>query len=180
MPRLFIAIDPPPTQRDRIQTICSNLPGARWIPAAQIHLTLRFIGEVAPDFHARIAAGLAAIRGGPLTLEIAGLGYFPPRGRPRVLWLALQQNERLTELRNMIETTLVGIGLPPEERKFAPHLTIARCKTSSQKNVADFTRENAAFALDPFPVEEFHLYSSRLTSAGASHRREASYRLGTP
>lgn len=180
MPRLFIAIDLPATQRARIQTICTNLAGARWITTEQIHLTLRFIGEVDHDLYRLIGAALAAIKSGPPTLEIAGLGHFPPRRPPRVLWVALHPNDRLAELRNLIETTLVNIGLPPEVRKFAPHITIARFKNSSIANVKDFITRNAPFQLPPFRAEEFHLYSSTPTSAGAIHRREASYRLDNP
>jgi 2'-5' RNA ligase len=179
MPRLFVAIDLPPAQRDRIQSICSGLPGTRWTPAGQIHLTLRFIGEVDDSLFRQITDTLAKIRTEPLTLTIKGLGHFPPRRLPRVLWVGLEKNDRLLQLRNRIETALVRIGLEPEERKFAPHITIARFKNPSLNRFKDFMATNNLFELPPFPVNEFHIYSSKLTSKGAIHQLEASFPVET-
>ena len=175
MPRLFIAIDLPSAQRERIRSICSGLPGTRWTPAEQIHLTLRFIGEVDGTLFQQIADSLAEIKTDPLTLKIEGLGYFPPRRTPRVLWVGLENNDGLLQLRNRIETALVRLGLEPEGRKFSPHITIARFKKPSLNRVMAFMDTNNPFELPPFPVKEFHLYSSKLTARGAIHQREASY-----
>ncbi|MCK4838982.1 MAG: RNA 2',3'-cyclic phosphodiesterase [Desulfobulbaceae bacterium] len=179
MPRLFVAIDLPPAHRDRIQSICTGLAGARWTPAEQIHLTLRFIGEVDNSLFRQITAALAEISSEPLTLQINGLGYFPARRPPRVLWVGLENNAGLLQLRNRIETALVRIGLEPEGRKFAPHITIGRFKKPSLHRVMDFMATNKLFKLPPFPVKEFHLYTSKLTSTGAIHQLEASYPLKT-
>lgn len=180
MPRLFIAIDLPPAQRDRIRSICSGLPGTRWTPAEQIHLTLRFIGEVDGDLYRQIADTLAEIKTEPLTLKINGLGYFPPRRTPRVLWVGLENNDGLLQLRNRIEAALVRIGLEPEERKFSPHITIARFKKPSLDRIMAFMATNNLFELPPFPVKKFHLYSSKLTATGAIHQLEASYPVRNP
>ena len=179
MPRLFVAIDLPPAHRDRIRSICSGLPGARWTPAEQIHLTLRFIGEVDNSLFRQITDTLAEIRTEPLTLKIKGLGHFPPRRPPRVLWAGLEKNDGLLQLRNRIETTLVRIGLEQEGRKFAPHITIARFKNPSLNRLTDFMVNNNLFELPPFPVKEFHIYSSKLTSTGAIHQLEASFPVKT-
>jgi 2'-5' RNA ligase len=175
MPRLFIAIDLPPVHRARIRSICTGIPGARWTPVAQIHLTLRFIGEVDFLLMQQISENLAEVRTEPLTLRIKGLGHFPPGRSPKVLWVGLENSARLLRLRKRLETALVQIGLEPERRKFAPHITLARFNTPPTKPLRDFLATNQLFELPPFPVQEFHLYSSRLTSSGAIHQLEASY-----
>jgi 2'-5' RNA ligase len=179
MPRLFIAIDLPPAHRDRIRSICFGLPGTRWTPAEQIHLTLRFIGEVDGNLFRQITGTLAEIRTEPLTLKIEGLGHFPPRRTPKVLWVGLKKNSELLQLRNRIETALVRLGMAPEGRKFAPHITIARFKNPSLTRLMDFMATNNLFALPPFPVKEFHIYSSKLTATGAIHQLEASFPVKT-
>jgi len=179
--RLFIAIDPPPEQRERIISLHAGLPGVRWTATGQIHLTLRFIGETDEALFRQISAGLASIRAEPLNLKIRGLGQFPPRRPARILWLGLAPNEQLLQLRNRIETTLVQGGLESEGRQFAPHITIARFrKVPPIKALADFMETNQQFELPSFAVREFHLYSSTITSAGAVHRREGSYPIPSP
>lgn len=180
MHRLFIAIDLPADQRKMISEICSGLPGARWTPPDHIHLTLRFIGAVDGAVFREIAAALAGIKTAPLVLKVKGLGCFPPRRSPRVLWLGLERNEALLHLRNRIETALVRLGLEPEHRKFSPHITIARFKEPHLGKVADFLTGHGLFELPPFPAEEYHLYSSHLTSTGAIHQIEASYPVASP
>ncbi|MEN8143233.1 MAG: RNA 2',3'-cyclic phosphodiesterase [Thermodesulfobacteriota bacterium] len=177
MKRLFVAVDLPAEMKAQIGSICHGLPDTRWIPPEQIHLTVRFIGEVEGSIFKQIASALAGIVCDPPMLEIKGIGHFPPRRKPRVLWLGVEPNDLLLRLRNRIEAILVKSGLPPEGRKFAPHITIARLKNPPINRVADFMAAHSLFALPPFPVEEFHLYSSILSSSGAVHRIEETYPL---
>lgn len=120
MYRLFVAVDVPPAVKRELVRLCSGLPGARWVAGEQIHLTLRFIGEVDGGVFRDIQEGLAAITGAPFALHLAGLGFFPPRGQPRVLWAGVEPVDPVAALRNKVETALVGLGLPPEGRKFSP------------------------------------------------------------
>ncbi|MEN8134622.1 MAG: RNA 2',3'-cyclic phosphodiesterase [Thermodesulfobacteriota bacterium] len=177
MTRLFVAIDPPPSHRLQIKSICRGLPGARWIKPEQIHLTLRFIGEVDGNLFRQIIDELAAIKTEPLTLKIKGIGHFPPRRSPRVIWLGLEQNDSLVQLRNRIERSLTLIGLKAEGRKFAAHITIARLKNTPINKIKDFLAANYHYELPPFKVKEFNLFSSTLNSSGATHQIEASYPL---
>ena len=177
MKRLFVAVDIPPEMREHITSICHGLPNTRWVPPEQIHLTIRFIGEVEGTIFNRISSSLAEVSSDPPLLKIQGIGHFPPRRSPRVLWIGVEYNEMLIRLRNRIESNLVKKGLTPEGRKFSPHITIARLKNPPIKKVADFMAAHSLFSLPPFPIEEFHLYSSILSSSGAIHQIEETYPL---
>lgn len=177
MHRLFVAIDLPIEVRDRINGICRDLPGARWVPTDQLHLTLRFIGEVDDAVFTAIREALATVRGRAFAAAVQGVGHFPPGKHPRVLWVGFVGAEALLSLQDSIERTVVAAGIPPEGRKFSPHITLARLKETPAGKVEAFEARCRTMASDPFPVTEFHLYSSTLSNKGALHRREASYPL---
>jgi 2'-5' RNA ligase len=177
MSRLFVAIDLPPDIAAQLQGICYGVPGAVWVQAEQMHLTLRFIGEVDGGVFREIKEGLGAIKGAPFPLQVKGVGFFPPRKTPRVLWAGIAPEEEVCGLRNRIENVLVGMGLGPEGRKFSPHITLARLHDTPLARLGRFLAGNGLFATPEFPVSEFHLYSSQLTSKGAFHTIEASYPL---
>jgi len=180
MYRLFVAIDLPPDIVARLQGLCFGMPGARWVEAAQMHLTLRFIGEVDGGVFRDIKEGLAGIKAPAFSLQVKGLGVFPPRKTPRVLWAGLAPVEPVSGLRSRIENLLVGTGLAPEGRKYSPHITLARLHDTPLVRLSRFLAGNGLFATEAFPVSEFHLYSSELTSKGAFHTIEASYPLQKP
>ena len=179
MIRLFVAIDFPEEIKEMLGRLCYGLPGARWVSENQLHLTLRLIGEVDGGMFRDVRDSLADIKADPLTLVLQGTGFFPPRKKPRVLWVGLEKNELLIRLRNSVERKLTTLGLKPESRKFSPHITLARLKNTPDSKVSQFMSSNNLFNTPPFPVREFHLYSSFLTPKGAIHQREASYPLTT-
>ena len=177
MTRLFVSIDLPQAVRQELAGICCGLPGARWVEEDQIHLTLRFIGEVDGGVFQDIRDGLAGIKGVPFSVRLAGLGVFPPRKQPRVLWAGIEPVDPVAVLRTRVEATLVALGLAPEGRKFSPHVTIARLHDTPVARLARYLAGNALFASPEFEVDAFHLYSSFLTKQGALHQLEASYGL---
>jgi len=177
MIRLFVAIDLPPALRTILNTMGQGIPGARPVSEEQIHLTLRFIGEVEGHIARDIKEALTEVRATPFPLSIQGVGHFPPRGAPRVLWAGLLRSEELVLLRNRVERQLVACSLPPEQRKFAPHITIARLKDSPFRRVGDFLAGNSLFQSEEFLVESFTLYSTRLIKSGALHTVERQYPL---
>ncbi len=179
MYRLFVAIDLPPDIAAQLQGICYGVPGARWVQPEQMHLTLRFIGEVDGGVFRDIKEGLADIKAPGFALQVKGLGFFPPRKTPRVLWAGIAPVEQVSGLRKRIDTVLVGMGFAPEGRKFSPHITLARLHDTPLVRLSCFLAGNGLFASPEFPVSEFHLYSSELTSKGAFHTIEASYPLQT-
>jgi len=177
MYRLFTAIDLPADIVAQLQSICYGLPGAKWVQAEQMHLTLRFIGEVDGGMLRDIKEALAEIKAPAFFLEVKGLGFFPPRKTPRVLWAGVEPVQEAGGLRNRIENVLVRMGLEPEGRKYSPHITLARLHDAPLARVSRFLAGNGLFSAGPFPVSEFHLYSSQLTPKGAFHAIESSYPL---
>ena len=177
MYRLFVAIDLPSEVAAQLQGLCCGVPGARWVQPEQMHLTLRFIGEVDGGVFRDIKEGLAGITAPVFSLQVKGLGFFPPRKTPRVLWAGIAPVEEVSGLRNRIENRLIGMGLEPEGRKYSPHITLARLHDTPPARLGRFLAGNSLFATEPFLVSEFHLYSSQLTAKGAFHAIEASYSL---
>jgi 2'-5' RNA ligase len=177
MYRLFVAIDLPPDIAAQVQGLCYGVPGARWVEAEQMHLTLRFIGEVDGGVFQDIKEGLGSIMTGGFAAQVKGLGVFPPRKTPKVLWAGIAPVEEVSGLRRRIDNVLLGLGLAPEGRKFSPHITLARLHDTPLARLGRFLADNSLFATPEFPVSEFHLYSSELTSKGAFHTIEASYSL---
>ena len=178
MYRLFIAIDLPEIVSEHCANICFGVQGAKWVPKDQMHFTIRFIGEVDHAGYHAVSGGLSDVIASRFTIAMKGVGYFPPRNKPKVLWAGLEKNEALMNLRRSIEGALQQAGIEPEERKFAAHVTLARLSPNTPvRAIADFLSANGLFSEQSIPVDEFHLYSSVLTSDGAIHRKEATYRL---
>lgn len=177
MPRLFVAIDLPSSIRERLASLCCGLPGARWIDPEQMHLTLRFIGEVDSSVFQLVREALTEVRSEPFTLQLEGIGFFPPRGQPRVAWVGIRRSDQLILLRKRIESVLVRSGLAPEGRKYSPHITLARLKNTPGSRIGAYLAHNGLFLTGEFPVREFYLYSSVLNSKGAKHYIEQKYAL---
>lgn len=177
MYRLFIAIDLPAEVREELGRMCCGLPGARWVDEGQIHLTLRFIGEVDGGRFREIVDGLAAVDSAPFPLALKGIGHFPPRGAPRVVWVGVERSEPLVRLRKRVERALEMVGVERERRKFSPHITLARLKGTPASRVGRYMEDFGLFRTEPFGVDSFALYSSTLSRKGAVHRVEAEYPL---
>jgi 2'-5' RNA ligase len=177
MPRLFIAVDPPGTIKKNLETMSFGIPGARWIAPEQLHLTVRFIGDVDGAMFHDIRNILEEVTISPFEIQLKGVGHFPPRGKPRVIWAGLENSESLQVLRKKIDSALVKIGLEPEGRKYSPHITLARLKNTPLQKIANFLSGNGLFSQEPFQVLDFKLYSSTLTPKGAVHTVERIYSL---
>ncbi|HEY4263999.1 MAG TPA: RNA 2',3'-cyclic phosphodiesterase [Micropepsaceae bacterium] len=177
MIRLFVALELPETVRDRLTALEGGVPGARWAGDEQLHLTLRFIGEVDENVANDIDDALAGIRTPAFALELAGVGEFGGK-KPRALWAGVRANDALLHLQRKIETALQRIGLPAEERKFSPHVTLARMHSAPQEKIVQFLTQHALFASGPFPVDRFVLFSSQLGSGGSVYHAERIYKLG--
>lgn len=177
MIRLFIAIDIPENIRREIQGMGRSIPYARSVPEDQLHLTLKFIGEVENSRLLDICDALNGIDQRQFSLRLQGVGTFPPRGTPRVLWVGVAPAINTFTLRNSIERTLSDIGIPRGKKRYTPHITLARLRNSPVRQLQQFLAGNAFFQSAEFTVESFILYSSRLTSKGAIHTVEAIYPL---
>lgn len=177
MHRLFVAIDLPPPVKEQLNSIAFGVPGARWVEVEQVHLTLRFIGEVSGSSFLDIEESLSRVTAPPFSIRLKGVGHFPPRKHPRVLWAGVEANDTLMQLHNRVEAAIVRTGQEPEGRKFSPHITLARLRDTPAVKAAAFLAANSLFETSPFEVSTFHLYSSTLTGKGAIHQRQASYLL---
>ncbi|MBD3346325.1 MAG: RNA 2',3'-cyclic phosphodiesterase [Chitinivibrionales bacterium] len=181
MYRLFIALDFSDDVKEAIAGICFGIPHVRWMPADQIHLTLRFIGEVDKHLFEEIKSALYSVHATKFKLSLKGTGYFPPRRDPRVLWVGVENNELLLQLFNRIEQALHSVGCEPEKRKFHPHITIGRLKEKvPSSKVMPFVVNNALFSVPDIAVDQFFLYSSNLTREEAIHTKQESYSLIDP
>ncbi len=177
MYRLFVAIDLPEEVRTAVAAIGSRLEGARRVPADQLHITLRFIGEADEKLLAAIKTSLDQVSTPPFQLALRGVGHFPPGRHPRVLWVGIEESDPLLKLQQEVELALIEAGLQPDERRFSPHITFARLKDTPPAAVLALEERHRTFASSPFRVEAFFLYSSILTREGAVHTKEATYPL---
>jgi len=167
--RLFIAIELPAELKSTVGRLRVEIPGARWVPAEQIHLTLAFLGEVEENCLGALSGELARIRLPSFRLSFSGTGCFPDRRRPRVLWIGLQPEARLQQLAAKVHEVLLACGIPQEERPFSPHITLARLKMAPPRAADTFLDQQQELKLPPFFVQEFSLFQSRLTPQGALH-----------
>ncbi|MGA7828902.1 MAG: RNA 2',3'-cyclic phosphodiesterase [Geobacteraceae bacterium] len=177
MLRLFVAIDLPEEIKSAVSSLRYPKSEAKWVAEDQLHLTLRFIGDVDDDLIESIVTGLSGIAAAPFFLVLKGVGCFPSKREPRVLWVGIGSSDALFALQADIEKVLVLNGSVPDRRPFFPHITIARLKEVSAARIAPFLQKNSQFATGSFPVTEFILYSSTLTQQGAIHREIASFPL---
>jgi len=175
--RLFIAIDIPETIKKHVAGMGGSIPGAYPVVPEQLHLTIKFIGEVDGGKLLDIRETLTEVPFRPFTLFLKGVGTFPPRGTPRVLWLGIEPQGDLCLLRTTVEKQLLSINVQKDKRKYTPHLTIARLKNSPIKRLHQFLAGNSFLQSPEFSVDRFSLYSSRLTPKGAVHIALRTYRL---
>ena len=178
MPRLFVALDLPPDIRQELDDLEVGLAGVRWLLSESVHLTLRFIGDVngsrVPDLH----AALRAVSGQPFALTLSGLGVFPPRGEPRILWVGVEASADLKRLRQQIHQRVTNMGIKSERKKWSPHVTVARLGGVPVQRLQEVIAGRALFRTEPFLVDSFSLYSSVLHPDGARHTLEETYWLG--
>jgi 2'-5' RNA ligase len=175
MLRLFVGIALPPQRKLALSTICLGLPGVKWVDPGNYHVTLRFIGEIDEGTAADIDAALATIRQRGFALTVAGLGAFGPPEKPRLLYAGLDKAPELIRLQEKIDTKLARLGLPPEGRRFTPHVTLAKAMAANPLDIARFIAAHQPLRLAEFPVDGFQLVQSHRTKAGAIYEDVAEY-----
>jgi len=177
MPRLFTGLEIPAELAQDLSLMRGGLTGARWIDAENYHLTLRFIGDIDDAMARDVAATLDLIRKPPLAVTLDALDSFGG-DKPRSLIVKARSNPVLNELQAEQERLMRRIGLPPEPRKFTPHVTLARLRATPADAVAHYIAERGLFAARRFEARRFVLYSSRASTGGGPYRIEAAYPLG--
>ena len=176
MHRLFVAIRPPEPIRDLLIDAMDDSPDFRWQDEDQLHLTLRFVGEVERPVAEDLALALAAVRAAPFEVRINGVGRFEQRNSG-ALWAGVEPKAPLAALAAKVERGCLAAGLEPERRAFHPHITLARWKGRRTREVADFLERRRAFASPAFAVEAFMLFESRLSRHGARYEEAATFPL---
>jgi 2'-5' RNA ligase len=177
MHRLFVAIRPPEHIRDLLIDAMDDSPDFRWQDEEQLHLTLRFVGEVDRPLAQDLADALGRVRFEPFELRISGVGRFEQRSSG-ALWAGVEPKAPVAALAAKIERVCLAVGLEPERRAFFPHITLARWKGRRAHAVARFLDAKRALRSDPFAVGEFILFESHLSRHGAHYEEVASYPLG--
>ncbi len=178
MPRLFVALEIPEVVADALSTLQSGVEGARWRPAENFHLTLAFIGEADRHGFASAVEALSQIEAPAFELTLSGLGFFGDKN-PRALWVGAAVSPALNHLQSKVEQAMRRAGFELERRKFTPHVTLAYLKHARQDAVARYCSSHGLFSCGPFPVSEFHLYSSQLGGEASHYEIEASYALSS-
>ena len=178
--RLFVGLSLPDGVIARINIMCSGIPGARWVEPENLHLTLRFIGEVDEPTAEEIDYALRQIEVGPLDLTLTGLGTFGKHGNEHTLWVGVAPSPQLTHLQAKVESAIMRSGQPAEERKFTPHVTIARMNRPDLIHLRHFIEGNGLFQAGPFYVGQFTLFESVPGNGGPVYNALADYPLSLP
>jgi RNA 2',3'-cyclic 3'-phosphodiesterase len=179
--RLFVAFDLTPEVRERIAKFLATLrdahPGARWVRAENLHLTLKFIGEVdesrVSDFRAALSGTRSPER---VQMDFRDTGFFPNEKRPHVFWIGINASSNVSGLAAQIDERFAALGVERETREFRPHLTLARFDDA--RGLEALHGAIAKFGDTEFGTvrtNQFHLYQSQTASGGARYTRLASF-----
>ena len=176
MHRLFVAIRPPEAVRALLLGAMGGISGARWQTEDQIHLTLRFVGEVDRHRAEDVAAALAGIHHPRFEVAINGIGAFDRRGQPETVWAGVTPHEPLKTLHKKVDQAMARVGIEPEQRAYLPHITLARLKRGSG-SVRNLLEMSGGLRSPRFAVDHFALFESQLTPDGAVYTAVETYSL---
>jgi len=180
MVRLFVALRPPPAIRALLADAMDGVPQARWQDDDQLHLTLRFIGEVDRPVAEDVAAALVQVHAPVPTVRISGVGVFDRRGRVDTLWAGVSPHDALAHLHRKVDQACVRAGLPPESRAYQPHVTLARLPGSAGRapEIDGWRAVHAGLSSESFAMPHLILYQSHLGHGGASYEPVMRWPLG--
>jgi 2'-5' RNA ligase len=173
--RLFVALEIPSAVRGNLAALLESLravsPQTRWVRPENLHVTLKFMGEVPETKLAATRSVLAGVRSDqPVTVDFRGLGFFPNEKRPRVFWAGIEASPNLKTLAADIESVVEKLGIPREQRPFSPHLTLARFEPPGlPERLRSAIQENAAREFGSLRTNQYHLIESKLKPSGAEY-----------
>jgi 2'-5' RNA ligase len=179
MHRLFVALRPPPTIRAALAATMDGVAQARWQDDDQLHLTLRYIGEVDRRIAEDIAVALGHLHGSAIEVALSGVGAFDKKGRTDALWAGVTPHHSLAALHRKVDHALVRLGLEPEGRAYLPHVTLARLSRSAGfgSEIDLWLAAHAGLASAPFRLEYMTLFESHLGGEGARYEVVERYAL---
>ena len=175
--RLFFALTLPDAVRSQLAELPLSMDHLRWIPVANLHLTLQFIGKSDIPQVDAIQQAAGRIEETAFFLKLNQVGAFPSSSRASVLWVGVEAESGLGALHRSLFESLSSLDLGLEERPFVPHITVGRTKRGAKTDARDWIAQKISFESDPFLISTFHLYSSELRPSGAIYRSLASYPL---
>jgi 2'-5' RNA ligase len=171
--RLFISIHLPRSVTDTLTKLDPHLRGVPWLAPRQMHLTLSFLGNLSSEIQETLMEKLRAISWKSFFLPLIGLGTFPGKGWPKIVWIGVGTGHpHLFQLHKRVQEAVLAAGLEPDLRAFHPHVTLARCRDVSPETMRPFLKAHAAFDAGMIHVESFRLNSSELTPAGSVYTPE--------
>lgn len=176
MPRLFTGLEIPDDVAFDLDLMRGGISGARWIDRESYHITLRFIGDIEEGLAREISYELDGVEAKPFQLTLTGCGVFGGN-KPHTLYAAVEESAELRRLQSIHERICQALGMPPEPRKFAPHVTLARLKDSDLQALHRFIASHNLYKSRVFEVARFVLFSSRPSRGGGPYAVEESYRL---
>jgi 2'-5' RNA ligase len=171
--RLFIGLALPHDMQETLAALDPHLRGLRWLPAAQLHLTMSFLGEVAAERMAELKDSLGAVHVPAFFLPLQGLGSFSSRGKPSVVWVGVGRGHpHLFALHKHLQDAVLKAGLQPDLQSFHPHVTVGRVRDLSKQALQPLLRAQAETEFGMFKVNGFTLYSSALSPEGSTYTSE--------
>ena len=181
MPRLFVALRPPPAIRETLFDTMDGVPGARWQDDEQMHLTVRFIGDIDRPLAEDVVAALGSVHAPVPVVALAGVGRFAHRERTHALWAAVSPHDALAHLHRKVDQACIRAGLPPEHRAYRPHVTLARLSRAlgEEAAVAAWLARHGGTTSEAFALPHLILYQSHLGHAGARYEPIMRWPLGT-
>jgi 2'-5' RNA ligase len=179
MHRLFVALRPPPAVRAALAATMDGVPQARWQNDEQLHLTVRYIGEVDGRMGEEIALALGQVRAAPIEVALSGVGAFDKKGRIDALWAGAAPHDALAALHRKVDRALVRLGLPPEGRAYLPHITLARISRGAGfgPEIERWRAAHAGLTSPIFRIEHLTLFESHLGGEGARYEVVERWRL---
>jgi len=173
MKRLFVSIEPSRSVTQLLVVLDPELHGVRWLGREQMHLTLSFLGNVPAENEEQLKNNLSGISWKAFFLPLTGMGKFPSKGPPKVLWIGVGAGHpHLFQLRKRVQEAALSAGIEPDLRSFHPHVTLARCRDVSEQSVRPLLKSHVDYDAGMIHVESFHLNSSQLTADGSIYTRE--------
>lgn len=179
--RLFVAIEIASDIRKRMVDFMNQaqprLTNARWVRPEGLHITLKFLGNVADQRRSAIDQALRGVKGTPFGVSLQKIGLFPNPRSPRVLWAGVEAGAELVRLATSVDEALTPVGFEREKRTFTPHVTLARFKEESGTQSVSSAVPESNPSFGTMIATEFHLYESRLSPKGSSYSKLASFAL---
>lgn len=176
MPRLFTGLEIPDDVALDLQIMQGGIPGARWLETSHFHLTIRFVGDIEQGLARDLADVLAGIDFKPFSLRLKGVGIFGGN-KPHSLYAGVEASDDLKRLHGMHERVAQSLGLPPESRKFLPHVTLARLRDPDLRALQRWVEVHSLYSTQAFNVEQFVLFSSRPLRGGGPYAVEETYQF---